>query len=825
MTKTKNKVMSLILATSLVMWSFLSLNLASAATETETGELNLDGGIRNLISEKLPSDLIGIDEIVGSASITTYDHESISDVECVKANHVSGDRLIRIEKKDDEYYFVVRGNVSGKEVIRVCYQATYERDNKEVTVKANKEITFYAYQPGEVFLGKAGVTDKASKPGSIPTAAVNQKYLDIGVYFAQPAGDTGLEKITAHYGGVNVNTVQAGEKPVYVIKDSGDVVLINRNALDLKNSKVFNKVVVASLSQAGSSAPDTDSYKNGVSGELIDNNTIRLVTTFKGQTAATEGGNIRKTAAKLVNVGSSTLKMKLGIVSDAAQFRSLNQSKQSIKVSSEKKYDADLSLEDGIDTVAGEKLEINKKSGKTYLNIGSLDWDNSNGWKEHQKTMDAAVVVGSYDKITTTKHVSVLGGSIGNLTTDNAKTIVVEAGSTGDLSAGTVDVQGGVVGGTIGAKTVTVSDGKVQAIDDGGAVVTIDGGEITGNITGKTIEIGSNNGIHIVVGGKVTAKGNADDCAAPAIHLYTAGDASVTVKGELKGDVLAEGDNIILANINANYKHTVVFNDFNGIVKAIVNTNKETAVEVNGKSVVSLSGTLTADSVTIEKESKLKVEEADIGSIGGEGQLIFPAGKLHIGGEIDDTVKLVVSDGLAVSATAFTSEKNMVDSEKLNLVGFTLTSKPDTSAIDRHVITSLVFAGVKFDKTELRIAKGYSDTLTIQNGITGTFLPTGAKVEWSVEANDDFITVTVDEATNTATVRAIDFDAEHIMGNKGRITATVVDENGVVLDKLIQAEIQVTVLEKPDSAVTLDTTKPVTIDSHGLPWHWLSRLI
>lgn len=814
MTKIKRKGLSMLLAIGLVVSSFSSLNSASAAIKTETGKLTVDGGIRNLISEKSKSDLIPTDEVVGNVSIDTYDHDNLSDIEFVKASHVSGDKLLTIKKKGGEFYFVVRSKASGKEVINVRYEAIYDRNDEKVKVKANKDLTFYANKNGEVFLGKAGLTSKTSRPDDIPTVAVNQKYLDIGVYYAEAAGETGIDKITANYSGVDVNTVKAEEKPVYVIKDSGNAVKINSDALELKSSKIFNKIVVASLSKKGGSEPDADAYKNGMDGDLIDNNVIRLVTTFEGQTAAEEDSNLKKASAKLVNVGSNTLQIKLGSVSDAATYASLDSSQQDIPVSSEKKYDADLSLNDGVSKLAGDNLQINKKGGKTYVNVGHLNWNSSNAWNEHQKTMDAAVSVGSYDKILTTKHVDILGGSIGELETNNTKTIVVEDGKTGDLTSGTVEVQAGSVQGEISAKIVHVSDGTVKAINNDAAVVTIDGGEITGNITGKTIEIDAkDDAINTVIGGNVTAKGDNDANVEPTIQVHSGSDATVTVKGELKGAVTVEGDHIHLETINMDYKHTAVFHDFTGSVKATVNAGNDTAVEIHGESVVSLSGKLAVDSVEIEEDSELTVAEAAIGSINGDGQFVFPAGKLHVTNGIDDTVRLIISDGLAVGATAFTSNKDAVSHDRLNIAGSTLQTNPASNTADKQVLTAVAFSGLKFNKKELRIAKGHSDTLTVKSYPSDLPLPAGAKIEWSVNSNTDYMTVTVDETTQTATINVTNFNAEHAMDNEGKITAAVVDESGNVIGGLLKATVKVTGLEKPDSKVTLDAAKPVTLAS------------
>lgn len=855
MNKTKSKVLSLILASAMIVSSFSSLNFASAASRTETGDLTLSTGadiLRNsdneiyLVSQTsktATADLVPVDHVFGAATIDTYDNDSTSEVEFVSASHVSGDKIISVEKKDGDYYVAVRANASGKEVVNVRYEATYERDDKEVTVKANKDVTIYSDKAGEVFLGEAdakdangsvyaiGTTSVGERPGAVPTAAVNQKYLDIGMYYAESANASGdsWDKIQAAYAGVDVTSVtKDGSTKVYtkVDADNNNAVIVDEDSLDLKSSKIFDHIVVQSNTTWNGSAlaPVADTYLNGVDGTQISRNTIRLVTDFEKQTAKADPADERSTSAKLLSVGNNTLEIKLGEVqADGTQYTDLDRSQQNIKVYSEKKYNLDLDLNDGITKLTSPStIEINKKNGKTYAaNAASVDWDDSDNFKADQKKLTAAVAVNNYDKLTTDRDVKVIGGSIGNL---EAGSVTVEDGTVGDIKiadgAGTVYIEGGTVGTILkndsATGKITIEDGKIKAIDRKYAVVEISGGEVTGNIVADTIDIdAADDDINTVIGGDVTAKN-----ATPDITIDASSDATVTVKGTIKGIVTASGDNVTLGNIDLDYEYDANFEDFTGTIKAIVNAGDDSTLTLDGESAITLGGKLTVDSVEIDEDSKLTVAEASVGSISGDGIFAFPAGKLYVSGGIDDVTKLVITSGLEVNATAFTSEEDAVDGSDLNTIGYTLTTKSASSTTDKHVITAVKFAGVQFDKTSLTIAKGFSDTLTVKNYPDGTALPAGYTVEWNVDVNDDYITVTTEG--NVATVKAVDYSSDRAVDNQGTITATVVDEDGYEVEDLLTASINVTAIEKPASVVTLDTTKPVTVGT-GAVYQYIAK--
>lgn len=801
MNKTKSKVLSLILASAMIVSSFSSLNFASAATaRTETGELKLaDITYRNddnevyLVSTDSESAPFNIEDLIGDVSVETYDHETTSDLDFVKASHSSGDKLVSVDKDGN---LTVRKNASGKEVITVSYEATYDRDDKEVTVKASKDITFYADKAYDTFVAEKFTAGASERPDTDFEAAVNEQTMTVSVAYAAPLSTTSssVEAIVAQYNRVNMSSVTStGTTKAYVVAGTTSTPI---NA-DLKNKKSFVKD--AGDAKTGQSAPTINS-----AGDLV------LSTDFERQVNGTT--KIDK-KAKLASVGSNTLQIKLGeVAADGQSFTKFDSSKTDVKVSVIKKWNADIDLTTGAEvTTLPSSYEINRKSGKTYMVVGSLDWDGKNVFSDKQDTLEPAVAVNTYDKIVTKASIKMLGGSVGNL--DATNDITIEDGTAGDLKAKTISVEKATVG-TIKVKgdsyttqKITIDSGKVKAIDAKYAEVIINGGAISGDVVGNTVDIDAeDDDINTSIGGKVTAK-----ASTPTVTIDASSDASVEVKGIIKGDVTVTGENVTLGTIDADYKYGVIFDDFTGTVKSVVNLDDE--MQVNGDSNFALTGKLTAESIDIEEDAKLTVAEASIDSIDGDGTFAFPAGKLFVKDNVGD-VKLIVTNDLAVGVTAFTSDEGAFDGSDLNTIGFTLETKSQNKTTDKHVIKSVQFAGVQFDKTALTIAKGHSDTVTVANYPSGTALPAGYSIEWNVDVNDDYITVTTEG--NVATVKAVDFSTDRAVDNQGRITATVIDEDGNEVEDLLEASINITAIEKLPSVVTLDTTKPVTVGTNAV---------
>ena len=790
MNKTKSKVLSLILASAMVVSSFSSLNFASAASRTENGIVDVkDDEIYLLSDPDKVSDYYSIEDFIGEGDVQTYDKDDASGAEVVKITHVSGDKLLKFKTEKDDVQIAVKSDVVGKEVINVRWEADYDRDDKEVTVRADKDITVYVDTAGELFLGKADDLNEAAdeRPGDVPTAAVNEQYLEIGLYKAVAPEElkNNYTDLLAKYEKVDVNT--AG-----YFKDNKAV----DDKISLEKDKIFAK-------------KDITSTTDGV---------IRLKTTFEPAVKADSATSTKRSDADLADTGKATLEIVLGQEGDKTE------KKQDVTVSVVKKWNADVDLTTG---AVGDinAWEINKRSGKTYIvpRTLNLDWDDKDDWNAVKDSFDVNAV-NTYDTIVTKGTLKVLGGSVGDLeATGDSSSISVEGGSTGYLKAPDVSVEGGSVGLIKDKATkVEVSGGKVSAIDakDGTSVVTITGGEISGDVFGNTVSIDADDDdVKTVISGKVTADSDSDD----AITIDASSDASVTVKGIVKnegeGSILISGENVELGTVDADYSNDINFEDFTGTIKALSNVDDD--VNLTDESVVVLtSGTLTADTVDVEEDSKIQVAQADLDSISGEGTFAFPAGKLFVEDGIDSDTILVITEGLEVGATAFTSYEDAVDGSDLNTLGFTLETKSASSTTEKHIIKSVQFAGVKFDKTDLRIAKGYYDTVTVANYPSGTALPAGYTIEWDVDVNDDYISVTTEG--NVATIKALDYSTDRAVDNQGKITATVVDEDGYEVEDLLVATVNVTAIAVPDSTVTLDTTKPVTVGT-GAVYQYIAK--
>lgn len=990
MNKTKSKVLSLILASAMIVSSFSSLNFASAASSRETGKLNISGGQLNgddeifLVSD--PDDSTGttktvkLDDLLGTVSIETYDHEDAGSAEFDSYNHVSGDRLVTIDKKDAK--LSLKKGKSGKEVITVTYKVEdYERDEKDVTVKASKEITIYANEENEIFLGKANdLGNGKERPGDIEAAAQNEQYLDLQAYYAVPAtpgASTSIGEITANYQEANNltdeyvkdgavtskkaktdlrvsenNTAEAkadagtavkkgatlDAKYQYALKVTPSATTWAKANTELKNVNVANEegfyatgatapgaTEAGEKVEAGKALPtlDTKYYvRSGDEGSytwdelttagytaklqatanlllatakddvdvkdiaadageevakdaIVDvptagnayyvgtvttatyswealvkdthyveatgdlntslielkgnkvfdedniqvaDGSIRLKTKFEAEERDADGKKTHD--AKLAKTGSDTLKIKLGKIQADGSIK-LDSSVTNVKVEVAKKWNADIDLTKGDPAEPlNQNWDIFKKNGKTYIAKKDFDYDDKDYWKDNK---DDAVSVGNYDEIFSQNSIKVLGGSVDSLKVPSSQSVTVEDGTVGDIKAGTVDVQGGSVG-TIKdrATKIDVSGGKVAAIDADKAVFTITGGTVSGNVLVGSADIDADDDdVDTVLNGNVTVSDNDDDAT---IVVDSSSDASVTIKGTLKneaakGSIEINGENVSLNVVDGDYASDITFEDYTGTVKGIAGVTEQT-ITLNGETKITLTNKLVADTVDIEEDSRLQVADARLGSIEGEGRFAFPAGKLFIEDGIDSDVVLEITDGLVAGATAFESYENSVDGSDVTGLGFELETKSANKTTDKHVIKNVKFAGPKFDKSDLTVAKGQSATVTVANYPAGTSLPAGASIEYTTDVNEDYISVT--QEGNTLTIKALDYNTSRSVDNKGTITATVVDENGNELEDYAEATVNVTVLEKQPSVVTLDTTKPVTVGT-GAVYQYIAK--
>lgn len=1011
MNKTKSKVLSLILASAMIVSSFSSLNFASAASTRETGTLKnvagLNGDDELFLASSDDSSItkIKLADLIGNPSIETYDREDAGTADYDSYNHVSGDKLVTINKDGE---LTLKKGASGKEVINLTYKVEdYDRDDKEVTVKASKEITIYSNVENEVFLGEANAitgTSKDEKPGDISTAAVNERYLDLEAYYAVSTGSNRVAEyhkatgLTTNYlSDVKGTVTKAQTNLVRVVKAKGTptatasatsgtdyrsgAIMPNLaegedfytasvksgtetyswtmiSETDTKAVKeVFDKnvavgaltsvVVTTAAKVTDKSAPQTgvdyadkatlpelgegeayyvvsgsaanndlawaplatnkfnavnkkvaavalysttktggtapleatatnvavngdldfaanvyyvpsvksaeyqwekldadDDYKSAqdtkkvnssleLKGDKIfsekevliaglDNdeapdatNVIRLKTKFVKETSSKD--------ADLAKTGSDTLKIKLGTVT--ADGFDIDKSTSNIKVEVAKKWNADVDLTTGV-ADASNDWDIFKKNGKTYIAKKDFDYEDKDTWKDHK---DEAESVGSYNEITSDNNIKVLGGSVDTLSVPSSKTVTVEDGTVGDIKAGAVDISGGSVG-TIKdkAENITISEGKVKAIDAKNAVLSISGGTVSGNVVASSIEIDSDDDdVATAINGNVTATGNVKDAAdndEASIAIDCSSDNSVKVTGTIKneaakGTIEISGENVALGVVDGDYASSVTFKDYTGTIKGIAGVSEQT-VSLEGESKFVLTNKLVADTVDIEEDSRLQVTEARIGSIEGEGRFAFPADKLFVEDGIDGDTTLEITDGLVAGATALQAYEGAVTGSDVTGLGFDLETKSANKTTDKLIIKNVRFAGPKFDKTDLTIAKGQSATVTVANYPDGTALPSGTSISYNVDVNDDYVSVT--QEGNVLTIKALDFNADRTVDNKGTITASVVDADGNVLEDYSEATLNVNVIAKPQSAVTLDTTKPVALGT-GAVYQYIAK--
>lgn len=836
MNKTKSKVLSLILASAMIVSSFSSLNFASAASSRENGTLKDFTATKMYLvsSDTANSAKVDIAKFIGTPTIETYDHDDADAPEFVSYTHASGDRLVSING-DGELY--VKKGASGKEVITVTYQGDYERDDKDIVVRGTKDITIYADVAGDQFVAKNELSNASKRPDAYESAAANDDKLELGVYKATAVDDdaTGADlykTIQAQYAldttfsDADKVELKGGDDSKYFdeasLTVSGGVISIDTKLdavagltqaqIDQQKAAAKTALVNAytALNNAAKASEDSASYTTETgaydsaatddakitAGEALETavaaddnaavvSALATVVEKKQDKADADALQVGDGASvnKLAPTGSDTLKIKLNDDSKATDF----------KISVAKKFRVTANA------------EVNKKGSTTYI-TKSGSWDDD--WTSSE-VKDNCWSITSYDIALDAGTLTVTNGKIGDV--DGEGKIDVDGGTVGNIEAEQVSVDGGSVGKIETKETnsgVSVSDGKVASIDAEDAVINIDGGVISGDVVGKTVTIDSDDeDISTTVNGNVTAK----DDSTPSISVSSTSDAAVKVTGILKGEVTLS-DKVTVGSIDADYNKNVTFTGFEGKLSALKNAN-DAAIEVDGDSKVTVAGKVTADTLTVDEDGVFTIDEGYFSAVDGEGTLGVPAGKLFIEDSMED-VTLKLTSGLVAGATAFQAYTDAVDPDDFTALGYTLEQKAANDDVDKYVIKTVSFAGVQLDKSDLSIAKGQTGTVTVSAYPTGTSLPQGASIAWDIDANDDYITMTTEG--NVATIKVVDYNKDYDTDNRATVTASVVDEDGNELDDYVEATVNVTATALPQSVVTLDTTKPVTVGTNAV---------
>lgn len=874
MNKTKSKVLSLVLASAMIVSSFSSLNFASAATTRETGKLTVTDDELYLASNT-DDDTTSIDDLLGNVTLKTYDNEEASDVEFVSYTHASGDSIVKsIKDKDDEDDIVtLKKDAQGKEVITVTYEGEYDRDDKTVKVRGKKDITIYADPIDAQILAENGKDSYSDdKPDDVDSAAVNDKSLDFAIYKVSATGlystyskDTsttltgkvkkdsdkafavkkddvlnptdGVYSVPTKYieEGTSADTIEAGK-----IEDAQSAVSTAKTELakitataTLADAKEAANAAVAAFASVSTGLKDTTAKSKladaisavkaaqtkvnaitadpigtvpaevGTATTALDNTVTPLATAL---TNANKPDAIVTKEEKFASTGTINVEFELATKTDKTE-------KTTLKLSVEKKWRAEQPV-----------VEVNKKGSTTYVTrtggkLSSWDSDDLKTAKDNDEVYAiSGYDIAAYNKTDVANTIYVTAGKVGNIKGNAKTTVDVDDGSIGDIKANIITMDDGSAG-TLKQKgddpTITITEGKVKAIDADKAKVIVNGGTISGDITAATVDIdASDEDVPTTISGNVEAK-----ASEATVEISASSDAAVKVTGTVKGAVTLSDENVSIGTLDADYENEITFDDFTGKLGKIINS-ANVDVNVNGDSKVTVSGKLQAGSLEIEdEEGKVTADEGYFNSVSGDGTLAVPAGKLFIEDSMED-VTLQLTSGLVAGATAFTAYTDAVDVDDFTALGYTLEQKAANSDVDKFVIKSVTFAGVQLDKSELSIAKGQTATLTATAYPTGTDLPAGSTIDWSIDGNDDYISMTTEG--NTATIKVLDYNTNYATDNQATITATVVDENGNTVDKYVAATTKVTATALPASVVTLDTTKPVTVGT-GAVYQYIAK--
>lgn len=715
MRKITGKALAAVLAMALLTSSF-SGTFAFAASSERAGSVSFSGDDEvTLVKDtedpnKYKFDLEGL---IGTMTLTTTDKaekDVAVDSEDLSFRHAKGDNLISIK----DGMARVKSDKTGTETIMVYGEATITRDDRDITLKGQKEITIHVVESGYLFVGVKGEADK--KVGEeVPALELSYNDLEkknVAVYKAV-AGDD----LKAKYVETTVN-------------EDGDPLRIETSS---------------------TTRFDVDDEDN--------------VTTIQNRGKGT---------------GTMKLSIKSATGSDKNKF---NTTEESTTATILKRID-----------VTGN-VTIDKDGSKTtispYASAPHMDSDSN---------------VAGYDiKVLKGTNVNVTGSaSVGEIT-DAEDVSVEDKAKVGDITdaTGTVSISGGTVGALDVKGSVEMSDGTAASIEADGNI-SIVGGTVSGDVlTDKDVTIDAEDDeIDTVVNGKVEATNISVDCSSEDGQIRL---AKVVLKDD--GELNLTGGNVEITELDCAYEGNVNFVDFQGTLPTILNAQD---ISVDEDSTVVVTGAVELGSLDIAEGGSIEFRDAvEVESVSGDGKLVVGADKLYVSDSISGDVKLrLAGANVNVGDVAYKAAKDVGSTDAFSGVGFTVERKSVDSNTDSFLVRSVSFAGVALDKSEVTIAKGFSDTVTVSNYPASTSLPAGASIVWDYsDADRDVFDITADGATLTISVK--DYDDVYATSNSFELIATVVDSDGYEIEDYDPATCTVTAI--PEVVVSSDLSGIVEV--------------
>ena len=715
MRKITGKALAAVLAMALLTSSF-SGTFAFAASSERAGSVSFSGDdeVTLVKDTEDPNEYkFDLEGLIGTMTLTTTDKaekDVAVDSEDLSFRHAKGDNLISI--KDGKAR--VKSDKTGTETIMVYGEATITRDDRDITLKGQKEITIHVVESGYLFVGVDGV----------------------------PETKTGEE-------------VPALE--------------LSYNDLDVKKVAVYKAVAGANLEAT---------YEKTTVNE--DGDPLRIETSSTTRFDVDDEDDVTTIQNRGKGTGTMKLSIKSATGSDKTKF---NTTEESTTATILKRID-----------VTGN-VTIDKDGSKTtispYASAPNMDSDSN---------------VAGYDiKVLKGTNVNVTGSASVGKITDAADVSVEDKAKVGDITdaTGTVSISGGTVGALDVKGSVEMSDGTAASIE-ADENISIVGGTVSGDVlTDKDVTIDAEDDeIDTVVNGKVEATNISVDCSSEDGQIRL---AKVVLKDD--GELNLTGGNVEITELDCAYEGNVNFVDFQGTLPTILNAQD---ISVDEDSTVVVTGAVELGSLDIAEGGSIEFRDAvEVESVSGDGKLVVGADKLYVSDSISGDVKLrLAGANVNVGDVAYKAAKDVGSTDAFSGVGFTVERKSVDSNTDSFLVRSVSFAGVALDKSEVTIAKGFSDTVTVSNYPASTSLPAGASIVWDYsDADRDVFDITADGATLTISVK--DYDDVYATSNSFELIATVVDSDGYEIEDYDPATCTVTAI--PEVVVSSDLSGIVEV--------------
>lgn len=715
MRKITGKALAAVLAMALLTSSF-SGTFAFAASSERAGSVSFSGDdeVTLVKDTEDPNEYkFDLEGLIGTMTLTTTDKaekDVAVDSEDLSFRHAKGDNLISI--KDGKAR--VKSDKTGTETIMVYGEATITRDDRDITLKGQKEITIHVVESGYLFVGVDGV----------------------------PETKTGEE-------------VPALE--------------LSYNDLDVKKVAVYKAVAGANLEAT---------YKKTTVNE--DDDPLRIETSSTTRFDVDDEDDVTTIQNRGKGTGTMKLSIKSATGSDKTKF---NTTEESTTATILKRID-----------VTGN-VTIDKDGSKTtispYASAPHMDSDSN---------------VAGYDiKVLKGTNVNVTGSASVGKITDAADVSVEDKAKVGDITdaTGMVSISGGTVGALDVKGSVEMSDGTAASIE-ADENISIVGGTVSGDVlTDKDVTIDAEDDeIDTVVNGKVEATNISVDCSSEDGQIRL---AKVVLKDD--GELNLTGGNVEITELDCAYEGNVNFVDFQGTLPTILNAQD---ISVDEDSTVVVTGAVELGSLDIAEGGSIEFRDAvEVESVSGDGKLVVGADKLYVSDSISGDVKLrLAGSNVNVGDVAYKAAKDVGSTDAFSGVGFTVERKSVDSNTDSFLVRSVSFAGVALDKSEVTIAKGFSDTVTVSNYPASTSLPAGASIVWDYsDADRDVFDITADGATLTISVK--DYDDVYATSNSFELIATVVDSDGYEIEDYDPATCTVTAI--PEVVVSSDLSGIVEV--------------